>query len=128
MSYVFPFEKLEVWQLSRKLVVKIYQITNSFPDSERYGLTSQLRRAAVSVASNIAEGEGRRLRVKDSLRFISISYASLMEVMNQIILSGDLGFLALNELPELREDIRILSNKINSFYNFRQKQNSPPKE
>ncbi len=58
--YQFPFEKLEIWDLSVKLTVKIYQITASFPPEEKFGMTSQLRRAASSVAANIAEGSGRK--------------------------------------------------------------------
>ncbi len=121
MNYTFPFEKLEIWQLSRSLVGKVYKATEQFPAVEKYGLVSQLNRAVVSVASNIAEGEGR-ITSKDNLRFLGVAWSSLMEVMNQLILAYDLGYIAEAELQVLREDIRVLSNKINSLYNYR-KQN-----
>ncbi len=92
MNYTFPFEKLEVWQMARKLVCKIYEATKQFPATEKHGLVSQLNRAAVSVASNIAEGEGR-ITAKDNLRFLGVAWSSLMEVMNQLILAQDVGYL-----------------------------------
>jgi four helix bundle protein len=118
MIYTFPFEKLEVWQLARQLVNKIYLTTGQFPTSERFGLTSQVNRAVVSVASNIAEGEGRPSK-KDNIRFLSIAWSSLMEVMNQLILAKDLGYLTEAQLADLREEVRVLSNKINSLYQYR---------
>lgn len=120
-TYQFPFERLEVWNDARKLVAEIYKASEQFPDAERFGLTSQIRRAAVSVASNIAEGEGR-LGDKDKLRYLSISWASLMEVLNQLILANDLNMLPDEQLALFRERIAKLSNKINALYNYRKKQ------
>ena len=86
MSYAF--EKLDVWQKSRLLVKEVYKLTTHFPAEERYGLTSQLRRASVSVSSNIAEGSTRWGKW-DKARFYEVAYGSLIEVMNQLIyLSG----------------------------------------
>nr|WP_319397864.1 four helix bundle protein [uncultured Carboxylicivirga sp.] len=113
--YTYNFEKLEIWQLSRILVRKIYITTTSFPESEKFGLTNQLRRASVSISSNIAEGSGRQSN-KDKGRFIEISYSSLLEVLNQLILSNDLGFISDKNLAELRLEINELSNKLNSFH------------
>jgi len=113
--FTFGFEKLEIWQLSRMLSIKIYKVTSAFSRDELYGLTSQLRRAAVSVSSNIAEGNSR-LSQKDKAHFIEMAYSSLMEVMNQLIISKDLDFLSEEELNTFREDIGELSNKINAFH------------
>lgn len=88
----FNFERLNVWQKSRAFVQLIYQITSFFPESEKYGLIDQMRRAAVSVSSNIAEGAGRWSE-KDKLRFFEIAYGSLTETTNQLILAKDLNFV-----------------------------------
>ncbi|MBL9179508.1 MAG: four helix bundle protein [Verrucomicrobiaceae bacterium] len=91
MRKEFPFEKLEVWQDARKLVRSVYECADSFPSSECFGLTSQLTRASVSVANNLAEGSGRS-SLKDQAHFSSQAYASLMETACDLILATDLGF------------------------------------
>ncbi|MBD5232200.1 MAG: four helix bundle protein [Bacteroidales bacterium] len=83
MGYSLSFEKLEVYQLSRSLVKWVYRVTSSFPEHQRFSLINQLQRAAVSVASNIAEGSGRQ-HSKDKVHFIHIAYGSLMEVYCQL--------------------------------------------
>lgn len=88
-----PFEKLEVWQKSRKLVKIIYQLVSRFPASEKHGLSDQLRRAVISVSSNLAEGSGR-ISYKEKSHFCEIAYGSLMEVCCQLMLAVDLGFLS----------------------------------
>jgi four helix bundle protein len=113
--YTFSFEKLEVWQLSRKLSVSIYKTTASFPSEEQYGLISQLRRASVSVSSNIAEGNSR-FSQKDKAHFFEMSFSSLMEVMNQLIISFDLGFISNETLNIYRKNITELSNKLNALH------------
>jgi len=79
---MFNFEKLEVWQKAILLADKVYGITRAFPDEERFGLTNQMRRAAVSISSNIAEGSSRISR-PDFARFIEIATGSLFEVVSQ---------------------------------------------
>ena len=116
--HTYSFEKLEVWQLSRKLVVSIYRITAAYPPEEKFGMTSQMRRASVSVCSNIAEGSSRKT-AKDQAGFYNISYSSLMELLNQLIISVDLGWLEAGQLMEIRNEIEVLSNKINSLRNSR---------
>lgn len=74
----YSFEKLEVYQLTRKLIQNVYQIVNRLPANERFALGSQLQRAIVSVLSNIAEGSGR-VSIKEKIHFVEISYGSLME-------------------------------------------------
>ncbi len=80
---MFGFEKLDVWQKSVEYADLIYRITQAFPPEERFGLTSQLRRAAVSIASNIAEGTSRSSRA-DLRRFIEFAYGSLMESVSEL--------------------------------------------
>jgi four helix bundle protein len=108
----YSFEKLKVWQESRVLVKKIYQISQGFPTEERFGLTAQIRSAAISIPSNIAEGAGRKY-VKEQKQFYSIAYASLMEVLNQLILATDLDFLPKEILDkELRPIVESVSLKL----------------
>lgn len=80
---MFRFEKLDAWQLSISFAHELYAITARFPDNERYGLISQMRRSAVSISSNIAEGSGRASD-GDFARFLEIAYGSLMEVVSQL--------------------------------------------
>ena len=110
------FEKLEVWQLSRKLTVEVFMLTKKFPKKEIYGLTSQLKRASLSVASNIAEGSSR-ISGKDRAHFSVIAFSSLMEVLNQLIIANDLDYLSNEELSSIRVKISELSNKLNALRN-----------
>jgi four helix bundle protein len=80
---MFGFEKLEVWQKSQEMADAVYRLTREFPDYERFGLANQMRRAAVSVSSNIAEGSGRGSN-KDFSRFVGLAYGSLMELVSQL--------------------------------------------
>jgi four helix bundle protein len=113
----FSFEKLDVWIESKELTKSIYQITMSFPDSEKFGLVSQLRRASVSICSNIAEGTSR-ISDKDKAHFISISYSSTMEVLNQLILSYELDYINETNYLNYRNQINSISNKLNSLRNY----------
>lgn len=111
----YGFEKLEIWNLGVNLVVKVYHSTLSFPENERFGLTSQIRRAATSVPANIAEGNSR-LGSKDKSRFIQIAYGSCIEVFNHILVAHKLGFISDTDLNQYRLEINELTNKINAFY------------
>ncbi|PJE65298.1 four helix bundle protein [Candidatus Saccharibacteria bacterium CG10_big_fil_rev_8_21_14_0_10_47_8] len=91
------FENLEVWQKSRKLAVYIYKLTKKFPVEERYGLVPQMRRAAISISSNIAEGFAR-YKTKDKEHFYVMASASLSELLNQLILSSDFDYISATEL------------------------------
>ena len=97
----FNFEKLQAWQKSRKLSKEIYGITRAFPQTEQFGLVSQMRRAAVSVSSNLAEGMSRST-AREQIRFVEIAYGSLMEVFCQVVLAG---LLSAAEVEELRAKI-----------------------
>jgi four helix bundle protein len=113
-AYFFSFEKLEAWQLAKELVIDIYKISNNFPAHEQYGLTSQMTRAAISVASNLAEGSSRTSR-KDQAYFSQIAYGSLMEVACQLNIADDLGLIDEEKYTELRRSITILSSMINAL-------------
>lgn len=115
--YVYSFEKLEVWKESKKLTKIIYQITSRYPENEKFGLTSQLRRASISVCSNLAEGSAR-ITSKDKAHFSTMPYSSLIEVLNQIIISYELDFIDESDYLNFRILIESLSNKINSLRKF----------
>jgi four helix bundle protein len=91
------FRELRAWQLGMDLTEKVYLLTNSFPKSEIYGLTSQMRRCAVSIPSNLAEGHGRTFG-KEFLQFIAIAYGSICELETQILLSHRLKYLETADL------------------------------
>ena len=120
MVYKFSFEKLDVWVLAKDFVKDIYKLTRQFPSEERYALVSQMNRAAVSVASTIAEGSARMSR-KDQAHFSQISYGSLMEVACQLIISEDLGYINRLEHEKLRQQIQQISNKLNALRNYQMK-------
>ncbi len=90
---MFGFEKLDVWQKSIELTDCVYSFTRPFPSDERFGLTSQMRRSSVSIASNIAEGSGRGSK-PDFARFVEFSYSSLMELITQTTIANRQGFLS----------------------------------
>jgi four helix bundle protein len=100
---MFRFEKLAVWQRAIEHAGHVYTITRSFPDDERFGLTSQMRRAAVSISSNIAEGSGRSSDT-DFARFIEFGYSSLMEVVSQASVAKLQGFLAKSGFDEIYQE------------------------
>ena len=102
----------EVFQLAHQMVLKIYAITKNFPSEERYGLTSQLRRAAYSIPMNLIEG-GAKLGEKDFRRFVDISIGSCAEVEYQIELCHDLTYLSENEFVELRENYERIGKMLN---------------
>lgn len=114
MPYQFSFERLDIWQESRKFAVEVYRLTRLFPEDEKFGLTSQLRRASVSVASNLAEGSARTSG-KEQARFSEISYASLMEVMCQMSIANDLNYIQDGDLEGMRKMIQSISFKINAL-------------
>lgn len=114
MEYQFSFEKLKVWQNSRELVAFIYKITNTFPKEERFGLVDQIRRAIISVASNLAEGSSR-ISSKDQAHFTNLAYSSLMEVLNQIYIANDLNYISNDLFLQLKKKISEISNQLNSL-------------
>jgi len=112
--YTYAFEKLNVWQNSRELALKVYETTKEFPADEKFGLVAQMRRAVISVSSNIAEGSSRKT-INDQAHFYTMAYSSLIELLNQIILSLDLKFISNEQYLELRMPIELISNQLNSL-------------
>jgi len=97
---MFRFEKLDVWHKAIEFADLVYSLTNKFPSEERFGLTTQMRRAAVSVPSNIAEGSSR-IFDRDFAHFIEIGYGSVMEVVSQAFISRRQGFLSQESFQQL---------------------------
>ena len=114
------YKELKVWEKSYQLCLEIYRTSEKFPKHEIYGLTSQIRRAASSIPSNIAEGYGRKT-TPEYLRSLYIAYGSVCELETQILLSGDLGYLNEKSLSKLQEELgeveRMLKALIKSLKN-----------
>ena len=111
----FSFEKLIAWQKARELASEIYKTAKLFPKDELFGLTSQMRRCAVSIASNLAEGSGRN-SMKDKARFTEIAFGSALELLNQLILSFDFEYFEEQKYIEIREKITEVTVLINGLY------------
>ena len=112
--FEYSFEKLEVWKESIQLVKMIYALTNPFPKEEKFGLVNQLRRAVVSISSNLAEGTSRTTS-KDKAHFTTMSFSSAMEVLNQLIISKELQFISEEDYLEVRKKISKITNMLNSL-------------
>ncbi|MEQ1789195.1 MAG: four helix bundle protein [Rickettsiales bacterium] len=108
------YRDLEVWQKSISLVTHIYKLTATFPKEELYGLSSQIRRAAISVPSNIAEGNSRRT-TKDFMRFLDIAYASVAEVETQIYISNNLGYTTEKQVSSILDDYSEVGKMLNGL-------------
>jgi four helix bundle protein len=114
--YTFSFERLDVWTKSRLLTKKVYKLTQNFPDYEKFGMAGQLRRAVISICSNIAEGSSRNSK-KDQGHFYNIAFSSLMETLNQLIISNDLDYIDSQSLSETRNEIHSISMMLNGLCN-----------
>ena len=108
---MFAFEKLEVWRKSKSVVVAVYTLLNMFPKYEQYALCDQIRRAVVSVPSNIAEGCGRS-SLKEKIHFIEIAYGSLMETYCQLLIAVDLEYITIDKVNELMNDFEYISKML----------------
>jgi four helix bundle protein len=111
---VKSYKDLLVWQKGIALVKRIYQLTQTFPDAEKFGLVSQMRRAAVSIPSNIAEGQARHTR-KEFIQFISHSEGSVAELETQVILGLELGYCTQGDTQEITELTTELSKMLDSL-------------
>ena len=114
MEKIFAFEDLDVYQTARLYVKQIYLISDLFPTKEDFALTSQVRRAAVSVTSNIAEGTSR-FSPKDKSHFIEIAYGSLMESYSQIQVAVDLGYVDERKMEHIAPIIVELRNRLSAL-------------
>lgn len=114
MAKINTFRELLIWQKAMALITNLYKITSDFPQNEQYGLTSQIRRSAISIASNIAEGFGRNSKL-DFNRFLNIAMGSLFEVQTQIEISKNLNYLTETDFESLFEKSREIERMISSF-------------
>jgi four helix bundle protein len=121
MDKIYQFEKLETWQQSRQLVVAVYKLLRKFPPEERYGLCDQMRRAIISVPSNIAEGVSR-IAVKETIHFIEIAFGSLMEVYCQLQIAVDLGYITEDDFKQIKPLIQSTSKLMNGLHKAKKKQ------
>lgn len=111
---IFNFEKLVVWQLSEDLAAEVYNLFAKFPQDERYGLCSQLRRAVSSISSNLAEGSGRS-SYQEKIRYIEIADGSLKETYSQLHLSMRLGFITTEDLEQLQPLFVDIESKLRAL-------------
>lgn len=115
---VFGYRKLIAYQKAKEVVKRTYKLLKKFPSEERYAMCDQLRRASVSITSNIAEGVNR-FSVKDKAHFVEISYGSLMEVSSQFEIAEELGYITSEDRLSMdlliEEDARLLSGLLNSY-------------
>lgn len=115
-NYVYSFEKLDVWKYAIELAKQVYKTTLAFPKEELYGLFSQVRRAAVSISSNIAEGYVKS-SIKEQIKFSEIAYGSLMEVLNQLIIAYEIGYITDEDYMSLRLRVEEISRMLNALRN-----------
>ena len=108
------FKELKVWQKTRVLIKKIYEVSAKLPSREKYGLSSQIQRAAVSIASNIAEGSGRGSD-KEFIYFLNIARASSFELETQVILLNDLDYINTSEVEEILNSIEEIQKMLFGF-------------
>jgi len=111
---ISSYKDLEVWQVSVGMASEIYDITRSFPKEEIYSLTSQIRRAAISIPANIAEGWGRNM-TKEYIQFLRVARGSLSELETRLIISNNLSYMDSDSLDALSNTIRRLSSMLNSM-------------
>jgi four helix bundle protein len=98
---LFNFERLDAYKEARSLVKEVYILLSSFPNTETYALSDQIRRSSVSITSNIAEGSGRS-SLKEKIHFLEIAFASMLENYSQLLVALDLGYIKLNDLEKVR--------------------------
>ena len=111
---ITSFRDLVVWQESHKLVVIVYELTKKFPKEELYGLVAQIRRAAVSITSNIAEGFSRQ-SIKEKVQFYSMAHGSLTEVENQLLVARDVHYIEHKDFNEIFEQVTKVHKLLNGF-------------
>ena len=121
MDKIKSYRDLQVWQRAVELAVHIYQTTEAFPKSETYGLSNQMRRAAVSIASNIAEGYG--CSEAELARYLTMARGSLAELETQSEIAKRIGYLSDKDHTELSEEFNVLGRQLNVFH---QRVNQPP--
>ncbi|MCX6756712.1 MAG: four helix bundle protein [Candidatus Nomurabacteria bacterium] len=111
---IYAFTDLIVWQESHRLVLMIYKITKNFPHEEIFGITSQMRRAAVSITSNIAEGFGRRSK-KEKSQFYTIAISSLIELESQLLVARDIEYISIFDFENINKQIIGVHRLLKAF-------------
>ena len=122
---VSSFRDLRVWQAAMDLITRVYEITEDFPQRETYGLASQMRRAAISIASNIAEGHARE-HTKEYLHHVSVAQGSLAELETQLEASARLTFVRAEQIEETLQQIKSLRMQLFALRNSLSKRICPP--
>ena len=117
--FKLDYKELDIWMKARELVKSVYILTNSFPKDEQFSLTSQVRRCAVSVPSNVAEGCGRQSN-KETIHFLHISRGSLFELETQLILANDLGYIQ-SDIDTILEEVERVKKLLNGFIKYHKK-------
>lgn len=117
----YAFEKLNAWKESRILVKNVYQLLDNFPKYETYALSDQLRRAVISVPSNIAEGSGR-ISTKEKIHFLEIAYGSLTETLCQLDIARDLGYISDEEFDNEKDKVNVIGKQLSGLRSSFQKQ------
>jgi four helix bundle protein len=117
LAKIKSFEELPVWQLARKFTSEIYRLTNSFSKGEMYGMTSQIRRAAVSIGSNIAEGFDRRTD-KELTNYLSMARGSCAEIQNDLYIALDLKYISEIEFKKYYQDTKKIAQQLNGLMNY----------
>ena len=115
---VFQFERLTAWTKAKELTLTVYSLIAKFPQHEQYALSGQIRRAVISIPSNIAEGSGRA-SMKEKIHFLEIAFGSLTETYCQLLIAKELGYITDDDLktvkPLFKEVSRLMSGLRNSY-------------
>ena len=123
MNRIMKFKNLIVYQKSKELVKQVYALLKQFPDDERFALCAQMRRAAISIPSNIVEGMAR-LSTKDQSHFLNIAYGSLMELYAQLDIAHDLGYINHDDFAKIEVNIEEIDKMIVSLTYIRKQTSS----
>lgn len=115
------FRNLDAYAEGKNIIKEVYRLLKGFPSEERYAMCDQLRRAAVSITSNIAEGSGR-VSIKEKIHFIEFSYGSLMEVLSQLDVACDLGYISVMDFEQVERKIDHEARLISGLRNYFEKQ------
>ncbi|MBI2595595.1 four helix bundle protein [Candidatus Daviesbacteria bacterium] len=121
---MYRFEKLEVWKMAVQYALAVYKLTRLFPKEELFGLTSQLKRAVISISSNIAEGSGSAT-IRDFCNFLDIAIKSTLETVSQLILAKELVYINEKDFNKLYEDSEILVKRIRTLKAYLKKPRAP---